>query len=127
MAGAMLSKSLIHISVDGWSCVPSLLSTWGPTMVEVMKIMATSFKRSHACTATLIAPNPVASHHRPTPLLETLQHSLTGKSGSVSCGVTAPFSWVLVHTRFSTGSSNQNCPQKRNARTQNGCLRRPFK
>ena len=22
------------------------------------------------------------------------------KSGSVSCGVTAPFSWVLVHTRF---------------------------
>ena len=24
----------------------------------------------------------------------------TGKSGSVSCGVTAPFSWVLVHTRF---------------------------
>ena len=24
----------------------------------------------------------------------------TGKSGSVSCGVLAPFSWVLVHTRF---------------------------
>ena len=23
-----------------------------------------------------------------------------GKSGSVSCGVIAPFSWVLVHTRF---------------------------
>ena len=26
--------------------------------------------------------------------------TLLGKSGSVSCGVTAPFSWVLVHTRF---------------------------
>ena len=26
--------------------------------------------------------------------------TLSGKSGSVSCGVTAPFSWVLVHTRF---------------------------
>ena len=26
--------------------------------------------------------------------------TLQGKSGSVSCGVTAPFSWVLVHTRF---------------------------
>ena len=25
---------------------------------------------------------------------------LPGKSGSVSCGVTAPFSWVLVNTRF---------------------------
>ena len=26
--------------------------------------------------------------------------TLTGKSGSVSCGVTAPFSWALVHTKF---------------------------
>ena len=26
--------------------------------------------------------------------------TLTDKSGSVSCGVTAHFSWVLVHTRF---------------------------
>ena len=26
--------------------------------------------------------------------------TLTGKSGSVSCGVTAPSSWVLVHIRF---------------------------
>ena len=25
MGGAMLSKSLIQISVDGWGCVPSLL------------------------------------------------------------------------------------------------------
>ena len=40
MGGAMLSKSLIQFSVDGWRCVPSLLFTWGQTMVEVMKIMA---------------------------------------------------------------------------------------
>ena len=53
---AMLSKSLIQFSGDGWSCVPSLLFTWGQTMVEVMKIMATSFKRSHACTATTQCP-----------------------------------------------------------------------
>ena len=26
----MLSKSLIQFSVDGWSCVPSLLFTWEP-------------------------------------------------------------------------------------------------
>ena len=56
MGGAMLSKSLIQFSVDGWSCVPSLLFTWGQTMMEVMKIMATSFKRSHAWTATLRPP-----------------------------------------------------------------------
>ena len=29
--------------------------------------------------------------------------TLTGKSDSVSCGVTAHFSWVLVHTRFCCG------------------------
>ena len=29
-----------------------------------------------------------------------LCRTLTGKSGSVSCGVTVPFSWVLMHTNF---------------------------
>ena len=33
MGEAMLIKSLIQFSVDGWSCVPSLLFTWGQTMV----------------------------------------------------------------------------------------------
>ena len=44
-------------------------------MVEVMKTMVTSLKRSHACTATLSAPYPAAGHHRPTPLPETPGHS----------------------------------------------------
>ena len=30
--------------------------------------------------------------------------TLRGKSGSVSCGVTAPFSWVLVHKVLSVPS-----------------------
>jgi len=75
MHRAMLSKSLIQFSLDGWGCVPSLLFTLGQTMVEVVKVMATSFKRSHARTATLSAPNPAAGHCRPMPLLETLRHS----------------------------------------------------
>ena len=33
MGGATLSKYLIQFSVDGWSCVPSLLFTLGQTMV----------------------------------------------------------------------------------------------
>ena len=74
MGGAMLSKSLIQFSVDGWSCVPSLPFTWGQTMVEVMKIMVTSLKRSRACTATISAPRPAAGHHRPTPPPETPRH-----------------------------------------------------
>ena len=44
-------------------------------MVEVMKITATSFKRSHACMAVLSAPSPAAGHRRPMPPLETPGHS----------------------------------------------------
>ena len=62
----MLSKSLIQFSVDGWSCVPSLLFTWAQTMVEVMKIMVTSLKRSHAWTAAAHASNLVAGHRQST-------------------------------------------------------------
>ena len=64
-------------------------------MVEVMKIMATSSKRF---MHTLLHSVP------PTLQQATMTHAsardswtLTGKSGSVSCGVPAPFSWVLVH------------------------------
>ena len=47
-------------------------------------------------------------HSVPQPCCRPLQtyalvgdsYTLTCKSGSVSCGVTAPFSWVLVCTRF---------------------------
>ena len=60
-------------------------------MVEVMKIMVTSFKRSHACTATLNAPKCSS----PPPTHASVQDgwTLMGKSESVSCGVTVPFSW----------------------------------
>ena len=53
----MLSKSLIQFSVDGWGCVPFLLFTWGQTMVEVMKIMATSFKSPRHVLPHLVPPN----------------------------------------------------------------------
>ena len=43
-------------------------------MVVVMQIMVTSLKKSHACTATISAPNPAAGHHLPMPPLETSGH-----------------------------------------------------
>ena len=92
MGGAMLSKSLIQFSVDGWVCVPSLLFTWGQTMVEVMKVMANSFKRYHAGTATLSAPNPAASHRQPTPPPETPGHS-RANLGQFFVG-SLTFSWI---------------------------------
>ena len=44
----MLSKSFIQFSVDGRGCFLSLCVTWYQTVVAVIKIMATSLKRSHA-------------------------------------------------------------------------------
>ena len=54
---------------------PPCCLTWDQTMVEVMKIMATSFKRSCALTAAHIAPDPAAGYHKPTPLPEIPGHS----------------------------------------------------
>ena len=56
MSMAMLSKSLIRFSANEKGCGPPCCLTWDQTMVEVMKIMATSFKRSHAGTATVRTP-----------------------------------------------------------------------
>ena len=58
-------------------------------MVEVMKIMDTSLKRS-MCTLLHSVPRPCSR----APLTQASAGSswtLMGKSGSVSCGVTAPF------------------------------------
>ena len=63
-----------------------------------MKIMVTSFKRSHARTATLNAPNPAAGHHSSTPPLETPRHSWASL-GQCLMGHCS-FLLVLVHTRF---------------------------
>ena len=99
MGGAILSKSLIQFSVDEWGCISSLLFTWGQTIVEVMKIMETSFKGPmhavlHSVLTTLHQatgdPHPSAG----------AAWTLLGKSESVSCRVTARFSWILMSTRF---------------------------
>ena len=92
----MLRKFLIQFSVEGWGCVPSLLFTWAQTMVEVMNIMRTSFKRSHACTATLSVPDPATGHRRPKPLTETLGHSQTSLGKSlVGSLLLSPESWCI--------------------------------
>ena len=98
MKRAMLSKPLIRFSVDEQGLFPPCYLTWGQTMVEVMKIMATSFKgpRRRCCTQW---PQPCS---RPLKAHASAGDSwtLTDKSGSVSFGVTTHFSWVLVHIRF---------------------------
>ena len=63
-------------------------------MVEVMKIIATSFKRSHARIATLSAANPAAGRRQPTPLLESPGHSWASLGQSfVGSLLLSPGSW----------------------------------
>ena len=95
----MLSKSFIQFSVDGWGYVPSLLfglrSDYGggnENIVDFLqKVLCTHCHTqcSRPCSRPL-------SNHTSSEVFWTL----TGKSGSVSCGVTAPFSWFLVSTRI---------------------------
>ena len=60
------------------------------------EIMATFFKRSHGCTATLSAPNPAAGHHRPMPLPETPVHSQASLGQSlVGSLLLSPGSWCV--------------------------------
>ena len=63
-------------------------------MVELMKIIVTYFKRSHAGTAILSAPNPAAGHRRHTPPPETPGHSWASLGQS-----------LLVSLLLSPGSS----------------------
>ena len=78
----------------GRAVFPPCYLTWGQTMVEIMKIMATSFKRSHVHTAALSAPNPAAGNHQPTPPPETPGHS-QGSQGQSLVGslLLSPGSW----------------------------------
>ena len=65
-------------------------------MVEVMKIMANSFKGSHACTATLSAPTPAEGHHPPMPPTETPGYSWASLGQSlVGSLLLSPGSWCV--------------------------------
>ena len=75
MGEAMLSKSLIQFSVDGWGCVPSLLFDLRPNSGGGNEDNGDLLQKVPCSTATLSAPNPAAGHRRPTPAPETPRHS----------------------------------------------------
>ena len=77
-------------------------------MVEVMRTMETSFQRSH--NALLHSMPPALQQATADPRLHWRLLDTHGKSGSVSCGVTAPFSWILLHTRFCLGPPRVHFP-----------------
>ena len=72
----MLSKSLVQFSVDGWSCVPSLLFDLRPNYGGGNEDNGDLLQKVPCMqTAPLSAPNPAAGHHGSTCLPETPGHS----------------------------------------------------
>ena len=99
MVRAMLSKALIQFFVAGWGCVPFLLFDLRPNYgggSEDNGDLLQNVPCMHCCTQ---CPQP-CSRPLPTHTSSWDPWTLRGKSGSVSCGVTAPFSWVLMCARF---------------------------
>ena len=99
MAGAMLSKSLIQFSVDGQGCVLYLLFVLRPNHSGGNEDNG-NHPQNVPCTHCLTQCPPPCSRPLLTHAFAGDSWTFRGKSGSVSCEVTAPFSWVLVYTRF---------------------------
>ena len=98
----MLSKSLIQFSVDGQGCVPSLLFALRPNYGrgnggngDFLHKDETPVYQDRCSQCPWLCSRPPSTHASAGG-----SWTLTGKSGSVSCGVIAPFSWVLVHTQY---------------------------
>ena len=93
---AMFSKSLIQSFVDGLGCVSSLLLDLRPDYGgsnEDNGYLCQKVPCKHCGTqCPRSCSRPLLSHASTGD-----SWMLTDKSGSVSCGVTAPFSWVLMH------------------------------
>src|SRR5574337_354644 len=92
MGWAMLSKSLIRLSVDGWGCVPSLLFDLRPNYGGGNE--HNSDLQKVPCTVALSAPNAVSGHCQPTPPPETPGHSRASLGQSlVGPQLLSPGSW----------------------------------
>ena len=104
---AMLSKSLSSFLLMGKAVFPPCSLAVG--------VMVTSSKRTYASIPRLpgLLQSVFLTLCRPLLIHASAGDSwaLTGKSVSVSREVTAPFSWVLVHTRFVFAPQESLFPQ----------------
>ena len=101
MGGAMFSKSLIQFShfVNEWGCLPSLSldlrSSYGIDNEDNGNLLQ-KVPHKHCCTQCIWLFSRL-------PLTQTsIEDSwiLMGMTDSVSYWLTAPFFWILVHTKF---------------------------
>ena len=92
MGGAMLSISLIHLSADGSVFVPSLLFDLRPNYLGDIEDNGDLLQKV-PCLHCYTQCSWPFSRPRLTHIYTGDSWTLTGKSGSASCGVIALFSW----------------------------------
>ena len=80
---AMLSKSLIQFSVDGWGCVPSLLFDLRPNYDRGNEDNVNLLQKVLYTHCSTQCPQPCSSHRQPMPLPETPGHSQTSLGQSL--------------------------------------------
>ena len=94
VGGAMLSKSLIQLSVDGWGCVPSQLFGLKPNYGRVNGGNGNLLQKDLCQTTEFSVPDSMAGHCQLTPLLEAPRHSQPSLSQSlVGTKLLSPGSW----------------------------------
>ena len=99
MGMAMLSKSSVWFFIDRRGCVPSRLFDLRPNYGGRNEDSGDLLLKVPCMHCHTQCPWP-CSRPLPTHASAVDSWTLTGKSGSLSCGVTASFSWVLVCTKF---------------------------
>ena len=106
MGRVMLSKSLIQFSVEGRECVPFLLFDLRPNYGGDIADNGDLLQKGPCTHCYTLCPQP-CSRPPPTHASAGDYWTLPGRSWSVSCGVTAPFSW---YTRFCLCPPRVNFP-----------------
>ena len=105
----LLSKALIQLSADWWGYTPTLVVflSWGDpalgstdSMIELMATSKSVCAKGHL-PRQLLPPLLLSLWSSPADRDSKGDPSLAGSFGSVSCGVTAPFLWILVQPKFS--------------------------
>ena len=96
MGGAILSNLLIQFSVDGLELCSLPAIYLGPNCGGGNEVNADLLQNIPCMYCYSPCPQP-CSRPPPTHTFTGAFQSPTGKSGSVPCRVTVPFSWVLVH------------------------------
>ena len=111
MGGARLSKSLIQFSVDGWGCVPFLLFDLRPNYGGGNEDNGDLLQKV-PCTHCCMQCFQPCSRPPPTHTSARDFWTFTGKSGSVSCGVTGAHNvlFVLSKSLFPQSSVNSGGP-----------------